>query len=250
MKKKLLSLIAFAMCIGTMGAIAQVCTPDPGCTGAGGRICPDTIVNLPHSTVGQAYSTTVTVKVPSDTFGFPVMNFTLDSVTGLPTGFAYQCEPSNCVFPGGQTTCILITGTAPNAGMIGTYPLGIHVTATVNASGFPFSQPGTVDGYKIVIEDNTIGMEVINENVFEMAKNVPNPASNVTKIRFTNPKNEKIELNIYNTMGQKVYHQNIDAERGLNEVPVSVAEFADGMYIYTVSNGKQVLNNRMVVSKK
>ncbi len=253
MMKKLLLLFVSMLAIGTVSSYGQACTPDPNCTSSGGRICPDTITNLPHAQVGIAYSTTITVVVPTDTMvtnpiplTATIGDYTLDSVVGLPPGFTFQCNPANCVFPGGSTGCLVLESANPVAA--GTFPLVVHVTANITAP-LPGSQQAEITGYKVVI-DNTVGVEVVNENVFALAQNVPNPAFNVTNIRFTSPVNERIELNIYNTMGQIVYHQDIDAERGLNEIPVSVAELADGMYIYTVSNGKQLLNQRMIVAKK
>lgn len=249
--KKLLSLVAVVMCLGTLNSFGQACVVDQSCIQG---ICPDTITNLPTSYVGQAYNTVVTVNVPADTVAFGITltidDYTVTGVTGVPTGYTYQCNPSNCVYPGNSSGCMLITGTAPTQGMVGTYPLVVNVDAHLTSPFGSQTQQGQITGYKIVIEDQTVGFEVINDNVFELANNIPNPATSSTNIRFTNPREEKIELNIYNSMGQLVYNQKVDAERGLNTVPVSVAEFAEGVYIYTVSNGKTMLNRRMVVAGK
>lgn len=253
MKTKLLLIFALFSFGFAVDANAQACTADPNCTSSGGRICPDTIVNLPHATVGAAYSTTITVVVPTDTTvtqPFPLTatigDFTLDSVGGMPAGFSYACNPSNCVFPGGSTGCLALT--SANPGTAGTYPLVVYVTAHITAP-LVIAQPSEITGYKIVI-DGTVGVEVINENAFELAQNIPNPATGSTKIRFTTPVQSNMELNIYNSMGQLVINKKVDAEKGLNEVSIATAELADGIYIYTLNNGTTVLNRRMVVANK
>lgn len=235
-------------------AVAQ-CTPDPQYTMQG--VYPDTIQNLPQGMVGQAYSTVVTVVVPEDTMvtdplplTLTTVNFELDTIRDMPPGFNYECSPNDCVWPGNTSGCILITGPALSSNEAGTYPLDIRIKARFTSIIGPINRQGQYPGYKIVINNSIgpVGYEVINENVFALAQNIPNPAVDETKIRFTSPLPASMELNIYNSTGQLVVNKKLAAEKGLNEIPVSTAELANGMYVYTLSNGNQVLNRRMVVS--
>src|SRR6185369_9269350 len=92
--------------------------------------------SLPHATVGNAYSETLQVRVLTDTviivLGTPVTatvdSILVESVSGLPSGFSYTCTPSNCHFPGGSNGCVLLQGTAPTIGMVGTYPIVVYIT--------------------------------------------------------------------------------------------------------------------------
>ncbi|MFN0275382.1 MAG: T9SS type A sorting domain-containing protein [Chitinophagales bacterium] len=111
-------------------AYTQVCTPDPACLSG---ICPDSITNLPVTDDNQTtYAATVTVIVPEDTVsGGLTLDYQwikMDSVKGLPSGFSYTCEPSTCVFPGNDASCIRISGNPSTAGP-GTYQVKAYVKA-------------------------------------------------------------------------------------------------------------------------
>lgn len=148
--KKLLLFTALAF--SSLLTNAQ-CTPDPTITDPG--IYPDTIVNLPHAYAGAAYSTVIQINTLTDTTvaqgNVVVDDIELDNVTGLPAGFSYVCNPANCVFPAGQTKCMVVNGTPPYSPP-GVYELIINVTLHGRLFGFiPVSQPSQMLGYKIVI---------------------------------------------------------------------------------------------------
>ena len=253
--KKLLLLFTAALTFVYSNSSAQSCTPNLPNGGSHGDIVPDTIVNLPHATVGQPYSTDIQFYVATDTFaqGFnnTIVNYTLNSITGMPAGFAYTTNPSNGVFPGGASSCLNATGN-PIAGQEGTYPLVVNVTGNLLINGaLPFSQAATLNGYKIIIDtDGTVGVSTNASEKFELGQNIPNPSSDVTRISFTSPLAEKMDLNIYNSLGQVIFKKSIDADRGSNEEFISTASFADGIYIYTLRNSSSMLTKRMVVTKK
>ncbi len=256
--KKLLLLFTVALTFVYSNSFAQSCTPTLPPDGIHSHIVPDTIVNLPHATVGQPYSTDMQFRVGTDTAvttpiscNLNITDFTLTSITGMPAGFTYTTNPSNGVFPGGSSGCLHAVGTAPTPDMVGTYPLLVNVTAHLTCNGFPITQQPVFSGYKIVIDaDGTVGISTNAAEKFEVGQNIPNPSSDVTRISFTSPLAEKMDLNIYNSLGQVVFKKSIDAERGSNEEFISTASFADGIYIYTLRNSSNILTKRMVVTKK
>lgn len=247
--KKLLLLFTAALSFVYSNSFAQSCIPNLTPDGTS-SISPDTIVNLPHATVGQAYSTDIQFAVGDDTMGFDIISFNLVDVTGLPSGFSYTTNPSNGIFPGSSLGCMNITGN-PTSGMEGTYPLVVTVNGYVGPVPPGFEVPGSFTGYKIVIDpDGTVGISSNAAEKFELGQNIPNPSSDVTRISFTSPAAESMSLNIYNSVGQIVLQKEIDAEKGSNEEFISTASFADGIYIYTLRNSTTTLTKRMVVSKK
>ncbi len=256
--KKLLLLFTVALTFAYSESNAQSCTPTLPADGVHSHIVPDTIVNLPHATVGQPYATDLQIRVGTDTAvttpincNLHITDFTLTSITGMPTGFSYTTNPSNGVFPGGSSGCLHAVGTAPTPDMVGTYPLLVNVTAHLTCNGFPITQQPVFSGYKIVIDaDGTVGISTNAAEKFELGQNIPNPSSDLTRISFTSPLAEKMDLNIYNSLGQIVFKKSIDAERGSNEEFISTASFADGIYIYTLRNSSTILTKRMVVTKK
>jgi hypothetical protein len=247
--KKLLLLFTAALTFVYSNSNAQSCTPNLTPDGTS-SISPDTIVNLPHATVGQTYSTDIQFAVGDDTMGFDIISFNLVDVTGLPPGFSYTTNPSNGVFPGSSLGCMNATGN-PTPGMEGTYPLVVSVNGYVGPVAPGFEIPVSFTGYKIIIDaDGTVGVSTNAADKFELGQNIPNPASDATRISFTSTTNEKMELNIFNCLGQNIFKQNVDAIKGSNFVNISTAEFADGIYIYTLRNSATTLSSRMVVSKK
>ncbi len=247
MKKLLIASCAFLIATASFGQ----CTPDPQYTSSG--IYPDTITNLPHATVGVAFATTITAVIPADTIteflpGVPldIDWFRVDQVDGLPTGFTYTCNPANCELPGGASSCLELTSADPLQVDVGTHPIEVIVTAQLQTPIGPVQQVDTIFGYKVVIDPVT-GLDGVDAIGFTLSQNVPNPASESTMIRFTDPVREKVGLRIYNAAGELMMHRVINTQRGLNEVEVSTAELPSGLYLYSVSGSSMVLNRRMAV---
>jgi len=115
---------------------------------------PDSATGLPNACVNNQYNEVLTIVVPYDTL---ISGFTLHfdslgvtNIIGLPSGFSYVTNPSSGYWLGGNSGCILITGTN---GTIGTYPLTIHMMLTTLEG---VSIPYTIDDYKIIITANVL----------------------------------------------------------------------------------------------
>ncbi len=257
--KKLLLLFTVALTFVYTNTNAQSCTPSLPNDGIHSHIVPDTIVNLPHAMVGVPYSTDIQFYVGTDTAvttpincNMHVVSYDLISITGIPTGFTYVTNPSNGVFLGGTSACMnAYHTTGPLPGSEGTYPLVVNVTAHLTCNSFPISQNVAFNGYKIVIDPaGTVGVSNNAADKFELGQNIPNPSSDVTRISFTSTMAERMDFNIYNSLGQIVFKKSIDADRGSNEEFINTSSFADGIYIYTLRNSTTMLTKRMVISKK
>ena len=102
MKRNILLTFALISIFGIKFISAQ-CTPgafaNPG-------IYPDSATNLPHATAGSAYSTVMTAVIPADTlyggFSVPILDITINSITGFPANFNYSPNPGTGIFPGGK----------------------------------------------------------------------------------------------------------------------------------------------------
>lgn len=150
MKRHLMTILFLAGLV--FPAVSQVCTldtiTDPG-------IYPDTLVNLPKCYINASYGTVIQVRVFTDTMSaagnVTVTDIQINSVTGLPAGFTYACNPVNCTFPGGGNGCIYLSGTA-GAGQTGIYNLVVNVTLHGKLFNvIPVSQPSQILGYKIEV---------------------------------------------------------------------------------------------------
>ena len=78
----------------------------------------------------------------------------MTSISGLPPGITYQCNPLNCRVNGGMKGCILFYGTCNTAGVY-------DITFTIKMSGkvwgtIPFTQNQIIKGYRIIIHGQPV----------------------------------------------------------------------------------------------
>ena len=173
--KVILSLIVSVKLIFISG---QGCVPPnspPSQITNSGGLSPDTIVNLfpsPNNSFDESlviyYPSLVTSQIdPSGQFvGSPIQNYSVLSVTGLPSSINYFCSTSNCIYPGGSVGCINFYGTSAN----GVYNITINVAVSILVTLFPGLPPTPVEqtvaftGYRIVLGPPVSSQLVTNQN--------------------------------------------------------------------------------------
>jgi hypothetical protein len=262
MKKQLLILSVFALG-GLNYVFGQACTPDPQYTTPG--IYPDSATGLPKGQVNVLYSVTVTAVVPKDTVasfgGFPPQNVTIDrikikdtdndgiAVSGLPAGFSYFCNPSNCEFPGNSKGCILITGTSSTA-LDSTLRVELAADVTHPTFGSVNDIPQeTVDYYHIIIEDpNSVAQIIDTREGLILMNNNPNPFTDKTFISFYATEKSAVTIQVYNMIGETVSTEVISPSKGLNRKEFNAANLPAGVYMYSVSQDNKIKVGRMVLS--
>jgi hypothetical protein len=251
MNKTLLSLaLAFAF----IGAQAQ-CTPDPEYSIVG--IYPDSASGLPGAIVGQAYDEVITIISPTDTsvtlFGqsisVTVQSIELTSVTGLPASFSYDCGTSNCTFSGGSTSCAVLTSASPTVAEVGLHQIIMNTTTTVDAGLFGIqTQDDVIDYYYINVANTTSVINRFNDFTFELKDIFPNPVNSNAKIQFISGNSADVVFTVFNHLGEKIEEKYIAASRGVNDIEVSANDYANGMYLYSINNGVQIVSKRMIIA--
>lgn len=187
MKKLLLSSLFTMTYLISWG---QSCTPGANFVDSTYGIWPDTTQNLPPAMPNVAYSTDINFKVPSTVtaeidpsgqfVGSVIQQFTVDALQGLPPGFDYACNVSNCTYLGGANGCANIYGTTDS---VAVFPVTVDVTATVLVVLFPGLPPTPVtqtvsfDGYKIVVGSGGTIEQIINPISLQ-----PNPAQSSIEV--------------------------------------------------------------------
>jgi hypothetical protein len=182
MKKLLLSALFATTYALSWG---QSCTPGVNFVDSTYGIWPDTTQNLPPADPNVAYSTDINFKVPSTVtaeidpsgqfVGSVIQQFTIDAVQGLPPGFDFACNLSNCTYLGGANGCANLYGTTDS---VAVFPVTVDITATVLVVLFPGLPPTPVtqtvsfEGYKIVVGSGGTIDQVINPLSLQ-----PNPAT-------------------------------------------------------------------------
>ena len=255
MKKTLLSLIAIA---AVSFAFAQNCTPDPQYTTPG--VYPDSATGLAPAYVGIPYSETVTAVTPVDTCivilfppctVIPIDSVVIDNFSGLPAGFTVKSMNENnlnFVFPGGSSSCMIITGTA-TAGQVGSYPLSVSGLSWATVFGTPTSQPFNVDYYTLVVLPAPTGIEELSTSTFSVKQNSPNPFSFNSTIEYAVPTTGKVSVDVRNILGELIYTENTTAQKGINKLQLDATKFTNGMYFYQINYNNTSITKRFIVNK-
>ncbi|MBD3224214.1 MAG: T9SS type A sorting domain-containing protein, partial [Caldithrix sp.] len=86
--------------------------------------------------------------------------------------------------------------------------------------------------------------------VFHLAQNFPNPFNPTTTITYEVPKTSKINLTIYNTLGEKVITL-VDEVRGAGVYTINVdaSTLASGIYFYRLKTDNFVQTRKMMLMK-
>lgn len=250
MRRVLLLLTVLFQCAFLSRVQAQ-CTPDPVVTGGVPGIYPDSLTGIPRATVGIPYSTVFQINVPVDTtyLGLPAVidSINVTGVTGLPAGFSYACNPGNCSFPGGTDGCFVLEGSAPTSGQIGSYPLVVNLMVYGRVLGVPQTLPSSNDNYTLYIDQN-VGLGSVVPSGFFVSQNLPNPFGNITEVIVGSPSADRIVVTIADLLGNIVRTESYQVQKGQNRIQFRADEFQSGVYLYTITNGKQSYTRRMIVS--
>ncbi len=251
MKKTLLTL---SLAIATIFVSAQ-CTPDSQFSAPG--IYPDSATGLSPAYVGQNYSQNITIITPLDTsvaslggVTVTIDSINLSSVTGLPNGFDYTCDPPNCSFPGGTIKCAeLYSITPPTSADIGIHNILFSTSTYVIAPLVgAITQDDDIDYYYIeVLNGTTSTLNQFSDNSFELKGAFPNPVVNNAKIQFILGTPKAVAFKVYNLLGEEVDSQIIHTYRGVNTINVNTTTYSEGMYLYSINNGSEILTKRMIV---
>lgn len=274
------SLLILTFTVTAFFTNAQQCTPNALYQDSVYNIWPDTIQNLPHAMQGVYYYTQIDLKTPTtiieaaggdssittiDTLStsfyvgdWPVDSMIMVETIGAPSGIVLDCNTPNCTYEGDVVGCANVYGTTNDP--VGVYPITIVVNVYTHGSITVFGIPiaietdlyeatgayETIEGYNIVVNSAT-GVETFHEDNFVLFQNTPNPSVKNTEIKFNSASPENIIFKIYNLLGEEIESQFISSFQGLNIINLNTSSYSEGIYLYSINNGNQVLTKRMVV---
>ena len=85
---------------------------------------------------------------------------------------------------------------------------------------------------------------------YKLYQNYPNPFNPSTKIRFTISKSEKVRIEVFNLLGQKIETLiNKQMPTGLHEIDYNVTELSSGIYLYRIKAGEFQEVRKMILLK-
>ncbi|MEQ8624834.1 MAG: T9SS type A sorting domain-containing protein [Vicingaceae bacterium] len=88
-----------------------------------------------------------------------------------------------------------------------------------------------------------------DENKFYLGQNIPNPANLSTSIPYYLPHSGEIQFTLSNLLGQQIYMQEMDREKGDGIIELDLADVAKGIYFYTLTFDGERQSNKMIVVK-
>ena len=242
--KKLLLSFAVAV-VAAMNVQAQSCSPstDPNYADSTFGAWPDTIQNFPPAIQNQFYSTNLDFKVPIDATqassqapaNSTIVSFVVDSVVGLPNGYDFACNVSNCSYLGGANGCANVFGTTSETG---TYNVSIYITALISVVILPGIPPQQIPqstsftGYKIVV-----GAAGTIEQVIAPIVVSPNPANDVIKVEGISASMKASKVEITNIEGKVVASKEVANSSNFS---FDLAGMKAGIYFVNVTHASGV----------
>ncbi len=206
----------------------------------------------------------VFTAVVGDSLEFGGFVYILDSlkitdVTGLPDGFDYACNNSNCTFYQNEAGCAAIFGKATNPDDIGQHNLVI--AATIYTGGLPiqlsFPNPLLAPGnfYLYVLEEDSPNCVIFASSFevnsdFESIRNMPNPFNGSTTIEVQSRESGDYQLQVADLLGRVVHTRSVQIAEGINSIEFDGSQLPEGLYLYTFSNGKSQVTQKMQISRR
>ncbi|MBK8945806.1 MAG: T9SS type A sorting domain-containing protein [Ignavibacteriae bacterium] len=85
---------------------------------------------------------------------------------------------------------------------------------------------------------------------FKLAQNYPNPFNPTTTIEFAIPQTSKVQLSIYNVLGQEIQSLLSEVKNaGTYKINFNASELSSGTYFYRLQAGSKVYVNKMILMK-
>lgn len=254
-------------------AKAQPCVPGTLTIPQAGYVLPDSATNFNHACVGLPYNQIVYIKAPKDTSLGGILadidSFVVNkNVSGLPPGLMVESVPGftpasppnpktnfdRLIIKKDSMACIKISGTIPAGTTPSVYNLVIEVRAYVKTFGglVPVDTPVNITYYQIEVIGTPCWPASVNDldaYGFEVNELIPNPVFNTTELRFKSNSRESLSLKVYNLLGQEVYSAFIPSIVGDNKAIIDVSKWSNGIYLYSLSNGRNNQLGKLQVMK-
>ncbi len=270
MKKIILLFLGVA--VWHMGKAQLSCEPDPS--------VPDTVVvsplpqspDMPEAGIQDTacangyFETVLTFNVPetfpTDFGEVPLTSVSISSegaIANMPASMDYVCNPPNCVFEAMTKGCVLIFGT-PTEDELGVYDL--EVTAQIVITGFPtpltLTLPGDLEEeghyYLTVLPEGSENCFMVGTQEEFAAKfnlsNRPNPTSGWTQVVVDAEEAGAFDFVVTDIFGRHIHRQRVQILQGENIIDFDGSQLPGGFYLYSISNGREMVARKMAISRR
>lgn len=94
-----------------------------------------------------------------------------------------------------------------------------------------------------------VGLNTFNSKNISLSQNVPNPTNGVTTITYGLTKSGQVNFNVTNMLGQTFAQTSEFMSAGDHMIELNVAEWADGVYFYSIEFEGERIVKKMIISK-
>lgn len=119
---------------------------------------------------------------------------------------------------------------------------GTYTVTVTDATGFSLSETFTLTGPYLGIDD-------LEQYGFSLGESVPNPTNGNSIISFTSKERAAYQFIVRDAIGRVVSSMPVNAAQGENRIIFDGTNMSSGMYTYSLSNGVNVLTERIVINK-
>ncbi|MCO6491469.1 MAG: T9SS type A sorting domain-containing protein [Phaeodactylibacter sp.] len=182
------------------------------------------------------------------------------AVVNMPASFDYVCNPPNCVFNPLTKGCVVIFGT-PAPGDVGVHDLKVDVDVALNV-GFPFTLPLALPDdleanshYYLIVKPegsaNCFSLDAYESFASKFRiQNLPNPTSGWTQIQVSAETGGTFDFFVSDLLGQRLHRERVTILPGENTIDFDGSHLPNGMYLYSLSNGREMVTRRMAISRQ
>ncbi len=121
-------------------------------------------------------------------------------------------------------------------------------TIYYNVNGGAVTQANITGAINNALAAVVTGIKESSSNDFK-ARILPNPVSNELKLTFSLIEAREMNIEIFNSLGQKVKTVNNSTVNGNNEMTINVEDLSTGNYFVKLNNGKSSSNVKFIISR-
>jgi len=228
--------------------LSAQCTPDPACVATlqPGEYCPET---FPPVLLNVAYDEVITymlaLEFESGGTIYTLDSLAVDSVRNIPPGMTYSSSANGYV--PGMAYCSQLSGTPTQAGV---FAVEFYMTPFYDFGSGPESLGSFMDDTSVVITVSAAtGIDPRQSDQFQVLPIVPNPFSEITRMSFYTPFEDRVSLQVYNILGKLMYEETQSASAGEHQFVFSGDDLLPGTYFYRVINSKKLYTGKFIKSK-
>lgn len=228
--------------------LSAQCTPDPACldTLQPGEYCPQEfpplLLNVPYD---EVITFILALEFEHNGTVYSLDSIAVDSVRNLPPGMSYNSSSTGYVPD--SAYCSQLSGTPTLAGE---FPIAFYLEPFVDFGSGPVSLGQYMDDTSVVVTvyDPT-GIEPRQADQFRIQAMVPNPFSEITRISFYTPFQDRVSLQVYNILGKLMYEETQSVSSGEQEFEFNGGELLPGTYFYRIINSSKLYTGKFIKTK-